>query len=235
MPTPERMIRRMLQLADVTKDDVVIDLGAGDGRIPIHAAKHFGARAVGVELEANLVRLARATAAAQGVSDLATFVEQDLYEADLSRATVIALYISPAVMTRLTPRLFALKPGTRIVSHQFQLDGWEADEQVYVDGRSGYLWVVPAQLRGNWTVRSGEDRFRIGIEQARQKLQARGERGGKTINIVGARLRGNEISFTAFDPDGSARLYQGRIEGGRMEGASGGYGLASSAWSAARD
>ncbi len=235
VPTPERMIRRMLQLADVSTDDVVIDLGAGDGRIPIHAAKHFGARAVGVELEANLVRLARATAAAQGVGDLVQFVQQDLYEADLSKATVIALYISPDVMRRLTPRLFALNPGTRIVSHQFQLDGWEADEQVYVDGRLGYLWVVPAHVRGNWTIRAGEDSFRVGVEQTRQKLQARGERDGKPIRIISARLRGNEFSFTAFDPDGGARQFQGRIDGSRMEGTSGGYGLASRAWSATRD
>src|SRR5262245_38428368 len=103
VPTPERVIRRMLQMADTTSRDVVLDLGAGDGRIPIYAAKHFGARAVGVELEGNLVRLARREAAAQGVSQLAKFEQGDLFKADLSRATVLALYISPGVMSRLKP------------------------------------------------------------------------------------------------------------------------------------
>jgi hypothetical protein len=103
VPTPERVIRRMLQMADTTSRDLVVDLGAGDGRIPIYAAKHFGARAVGVELEGNLVRLARREAASQGVSHLATFQQEDLFKADLSRATVIALYISPGAMSRLKP------------------------------------------------------------------------------------------------------------------------------------
>lgn len=235
VPTPERMIHRMLQIADTTREDVVIDLGSGDGRIPIYASKHFGARSIGVEFEGNLVRFSREAAAAQGVAGLARFVQQDLFEADLSKATVVALYISPEVMRRLTPRLFALKPGTRIVSHQFQLEDWEADEWIFAEGRNGYLWIVPAQAQGSWLVRAGEDSFRIRVEQARQKLQTQGERGGKPINVIGARLRGSEISFTAFDPDGSARLFQGRIDGGRMAGSSGGHGLAPRAWSATRD
>lgn len=113
VPTPERMIRRLLQLADVTPQDLVIDLGSGDGRIPIHAARHFGARAIGVELEENLIRISETAAKAQGVSHLTRFIRQDLYEADLSRATVVALYISPGVMTKLKPRLLALRRGTR--------------------------------------------------------------------------------------------------------------------------
>ena len=148
VPTPERMIRRMLQLADVTPDDLVVDLGAGDGRIPVYAAKHFGARAIGVELEANLVGLSIESATAQGVSHLARFVQQDLFDFDLSGATVIALYISPAVMTKLKPRLLGLKPGTRVVSHHFILGEWEPDETVRVEDRTGYLWVVPADVRG---------------------------------------------------------------------------------------
>jgi precorrin-6B methylase 2 len=235
VPTPERLIRRMLQLADITREDFVIDLGSGDGRIPIHAAKHFGARAAGVELETNLVKLAREDAAAQGVSALVQFVQQDLYEADLSKATIITLYISPGVMQKLTPKLAALRPGTRIVSHQFVLDGWEADESVVVEGRNGYLWVVPEQVSGDWTVRSGSDRFRMRIEQTRQKLTTRGERGGKPVNVIGARLRGTEISFSSFDLDGNARQFLGRIDGSRMSGSSSGYGIEARPWSAQRD
>ena len=235
VPTPERMIRRMLQLADVTADDLVVDLGAGDGRIPVYAARHFGARAVGVELEENLVVLATESAKAQGVSHLARFVRQDLFDFDLSAATVVALYISPGVMSKLKPRLAGLKPGTRVVSHHFTLDEWEPDETVRVEDRSGYLWVVPADVRGAWTVTTADDSLRVTIEQAHQRLSARGERGGKAVPVLAARLRGAEISFATFDADGSARQYRGRVEAGRMSGDSDGLGVRRLRWSATRD
>jgi hypothetical protein len=235
VPTPERMIHRMLQIADTTKDDLVIDLGSGDGRIPIHAARHFGARAIGVELEGNLVQLSREAAKASGVAHLTQFLQQDLYEADLSKATVIALYISPPVMTRLAPRLLALKPGTRVVSHQFRLDDWEPDESIFVEGRTGYLWVVPADVRGTWMVRVAGDGFRVQLSQTRQKLEARGERAGRSIHVIAPRLRGSEISFTAFDGDGGARYYEGRVEAGLMSGRSGGPGMSPQSWTATRD
>jgi SAM-dependent methyltransferase len=235
VPTPERMIRRMLQLADVGPRDTVIDLGSGDGRIPIHAARHFGARAVGVELEENLVRLSEERARAEGVAHLARFVRQDLFEADLSRATVIALYISPGVMTRLKPRLLALAPGTRVVSHHFTLDGWDADESVRSEGRDAYLWVVPADVRGHWKIDAGEQSLQLRIEQDHQQLTARGERAGRAVPVLGARLRGGELRFTAFDADGSSRHYSGRIEGARMRGQSEGEGLRPLPWSALRE
>ncbi len=235
VPTPERMIRRMLQTADVTADDLVVDLGAGDGRIPVYAAKHFGARAVGVELEENLVRLSIAAAKAQGVSDRARFVRQDLFEFDLSAATVIALYISPAVMTKLRPRLLGLKPGTRVVSHFFTLGDWEPDETFRVEGRDGYLWVVPADVRGAWTLTTAGDALKVTFEQVRQQISARGERAGLAVPVIGARLRGTEIGFVAFDVDGSARHYRGRVEAGRMSGDSDVHGYQPLRWSAARD
>lgn len=235
VPTPERMIRRMMQLADVTPADLVMDLGSGDGRMPIYAAKHFGARAIGVELEANLVALSIKAAAEHGVSNLVSFVRQDLYEADLSRATVLALYISPGVMTKLKPKLLALKPGTRVVSHHFTLEDWAPDERVRVEDRDGYLWVVPADARGSWTLATGGDRLRMRIEQNHQVLAVKGERGGKAVNVVGVRLRGTEIRFTTFDGDGNARHYEGRIDGRRMEGRSDGQDVAPMPWSATRD
>jgi hypothetical protein len=236
VPTPERMIRRMLQLADTTKDDVVIDLGAGDGRIPIYAAKHFGALGIAVELEENLVQVARQAAARQGVADRVRVIRQDLYEADLSPATVIALYISPGVMQRLKPRLLKLKPGTRIVSHYFDLGDWEPDEKVEVEGRTGYLWVVPAAVEGTWRVSIPGQDLRLRIERRYQKLETSGERDGKELHVIGARLRGTEIQFTTFDRDGGSRSYTGRLEGGRLVGASDGWhGTAPHRWSAERD
>jgi hypothetical protein len=232
VPTPERVIRRMLQMADTTSRDLVIDLGAGDGRIPVYAAKHFGARAVGVELEANLVRVARNAAAAQSVSHLASFVQQDLFEYDLSAATVVALYISPGVMTRLKPRLAALRPGTRVVSHYFMLDDWEPDESIRVDGRSAHLWVVPAAARGTWAVEIPGEGFTVRIDQRYQKLATTGTREGRDIPVIGAQLRGSEIRFTSFDRDGSSRHFDGVIEGARMSGESQGEGIPRLPWSA---
>jgi len=235
VPTPERMIRRLLQLADVTPRDLVIDLGSGDGRIPIHAARHFGARAIGVELEENLIRVSEAAAKAQGVSHLARFVRQDLFEADLSQATVVALYISPGVMTKLKPRLLALRPGTRVVSHHFTLEDWEPDEVIKTEGRTGYLWVVPADARGSWTVDLPGNALRVRIEQVHQVLTIRGERAGKPVNVVGARLRGTEIRFTSFDADGGARHFRGDIRSGRMTGDSEGQEVQPLRWGAIRE
>lgn len=235
VPTPERMILRMLQIADTTRDDVVMDLGSGDGRVPIFAARHFGTRAVGVELEANLVRLSLEKARAQGVAHLTQFIEQDLFDVDLAQASVITLYRSPGAMVKLKPRLLALKPGTRIVSHQFTLEDWEPDETVRVEGRTGMLWLVPAEVRGNWTVSTPSGELRLRIEQQHQALRTSGARAGLPANVIGARLRGTEISFTAFDRDGSSRQYRGRVEGARMSGESFGESGGTQRWSAARD
>ncbi len=220
VPTPERMVHRMLQMAETTKADLVVDLGAGDGRIPIHAAKHFGARGIGVELEENLVLLAREGARREGVADRVRIIRQDLFEADLSAATVIALYVGPGAMGRLKPRLAQLVPGTRIVSHQFDLGDWEADEKIEVEGRRGYLWVVPAAVDGAWVVAVAGDEFRLHLARRYQKLSGFSERGGRTAPLVGARMRGMEIRFNATDPDGTPRNYVGRMQGDRLVGES---------------
>jgi SAM-dependent methyltransferase len=236
VPTPERMIRRMLQMADTTKDDVVLDLGAGDGRIPIYAAKHFGARGIAVELEENLVKVARAAAAREGVADRVRVIQQDLFKSDMSSATVLALYISPGVMQRLKPRLLQLRPGTRIVSHQFDLGDWDPDEKIEVEERNGYLWVVPAAVEGAWRVSIAGQDFRLRLERNYQKLRASAERDGKSLQVLGARLRGYEIRFSAFDRDGGSRNYSGRLLDGRLIGearaSDGGEPLR---WSAVRD
>jgi SAM-dependent methyltransferase len=235
VPTPERMIRRMMQLADVTPQDLVIDLGSGDGRMPIYAAKHFGAQAIGVELEENLVALSIKAAEAQGVSHLVRFLRQDLYEANLSQATVLALYISPGVMQKLKPRLLALKPGTRVVSHHFTLEDWAPDETIRTENRTGYLWVVPADVRGSWSVSIPDQSLRLQIGQKHQELAIRAEREGRAVAVVGAQLRGTEIRFTTFDPDGGARHYRGQVEGGRMQGDSDGQDIRPLRWTATRD
>lgn len=235
VPTPERMIRRMLQVADTTRDDVVMDLGSGDGRVPIHAARHFGARAIGVELEANLIRVSEEAAKREGVANRVKFLKQDLFEADLSEVTVFALYISPGVMDRLRPKLLSLKPGTRVTSHHFTLGDWEPDESFRVENRTGYLWVVPAEVRGHWKVAQAGDELTLAVEQKHQALVTKGARAGQAVNVIGARLRGTEISFTTFDRDGHSRQFTGIVDGNRMSGESTSENGKPLRWSAARD
>jgi len=234
VPTPDHVIYRMLQLADTTSKDLVIDLGSGDGRIPIMAAKRFGARAIGVELEDNLVRYSIESAKRQGVSQRARFLKQDLFEADISKATVFGLYISPGVMTKLKPKLYALKPGTRIVSHQFTLDDWEPDETLKVEQRSVHLWIVPEKIGGAWRLESGDDRLSLRIDQKFQELRGSAERAGKPAQVIGAKIRGREVQFTVFDPDGNARRYAGRVDGDTMRGESSGEAIQPRRWSARR-
>ena len=142
-PTRHNIADAMLRLASVTADDVVYDLGSGDGRIPIIAAQKYGARGVGIEIEPRLVELAWRIANEAEVANRVSFIVGDLFEADLGAATVVTLYVSPNMMKMLAPRLRALKPGTRIVSHQFPMPGWEPDRRVKVDEADLLLWIVP--------------------------------------------------------------------------------------------
>lgn len=152
VPTPEPVVAEMLRLANVAEDDVIYDLGSGDGRIVITAARNYGARGVGIDIDPTLVEAANDNARQAGVADRAQFVQQDLFETDISEASVVTLYLLPEVNLRLRPKLLEeLQPGTRIVSHAFDMGDWEPEQVVQVDGRTIYYWVVPeevpAQLR----------------------------------------------------------------------------------------
>jgi SAM-dependent methyltransferase len=144
VPSPNNVVDAMLKLAEVKKTDKVYDLGCGDGRIVITAAKQFGSQGVGVDINPERVQEARANAKSAGVDKLVTFREGDLFEADIKDATVVTLYLLPDVNVKLRPKLFRdLKPGTRVVSHSFDMGDWKADKQINVDGRTLYLWTVP--------------------------------------------------------------------------------------------
>ena len=144
VPTPEEVVEAMLRLADVDKNDVVYDLGSGDGRIPIAAARRFGARAVGIDLDPKLVAEATRNAQDAGVGDRVRFIEGDIFEADISPATVVTLYLLTSINERLRPKLLnELRPGTRIVSHQFRMGDWQPDREIVVDFRPLFLWRVP--------------------------------------------------------------------------------------------
>lgn len=227
VPTPYILVEKMLDMAKVKPQDFVMDLGSGDGRNIIAAAKR-GARAVGVEYNPQMVDYSRAMAEKAGVSDKAQFIEGDMFEADISEATVLALFLLPDNLRKLTPKFLDMKPGSRIVANGFGIDGWEADETGKSEGDCGawctaYLYIVPAKIAGTWKLRGGE----LTLEQTFQKVSGTLDSGGKRVPITNGRLRGDLITFTAGGSD-----YSGRVKGQTMQGKA--KGGTSGAWTATR-
>jgi SAM-dependent methyltransferase len=227
VPTPPVLVEKMLDMAKVTPEDVVMDLGSGDGRNIIAAAKR-GARAIGVEFNPGMVEVARKTAAAEGVADKATFIEGDMYEADISKATVLALFLLPHNLTKLTPKFLALPPGTRIVGNTFAPEGWTADESETVSDDcvswcTSLLWIVPARVEGTWQVPNGQ----LTLKQEFQVISGTLTGGSAPVDVTG-RLRGSQITFTA----GGAE-YTGQVTTNGMEGTVR-TGSSSAAWRATR-
>jgi SAM-dependent methyltransferase len=169
VPTPDEVVDRMLRMAQVTANDYVVDLGAGDGKIAIAAARRYGARALGIEYNGDMARHAQRNVEKAGVAGKAKIVQGDIFVSDFSQATVVTMYLLPALNLKLRPQLLAMRPGTRVVSHSFSMDDWEADEISSLDGRRAYFWLVPAQVAGNWTLElSGgglAERMELTLEQ----------------------------------------------------------------------
>jgi SAM-dependent methyltransferase len=191
VPTEDAMLEPMFELAQVTAADTLYDLGSGDGKIVIAAAKRFGATGVGIEYDPDLVEHARCLAAAEGVADRVTFVQGDIFDSDFSDATVVAIYLTPQVNLRLMPMLLALNPGTRIVAYSFGIADWEPDAQVdsFGDG-SVFLFVVPANVGGSWTFRpvSGGESFTVELQQMYQQLSGAARGTALTGKLRGAAL-----------------------------------------------
>jgi hypothetical protein len=221
VPTPPELVERMLDMAKVTAQDIVIDLGSGDGRIAIAAAKR-GARTRGVEYNPDMVELSRKNALAQGVADKVEFVRGDIFETDFSQATVITMYLLPGLNLKLRPKLLDMKPGTRIVSHAFNMEDWEPDQTAEVEFRSAYLWIVPAKVGGTWRVvhraGSGDEILDVQLAQRFQKVTGSVRRAGRDTPVTDARLVGDRISFVFTDANGMKREYSGRVAGDRIEG-----------------
>ncbi len=214
VPTPPVLVEKMLDVAKVTPNDFVMDLGSGDGRNIIAAAKR-GARALGVEYNPDMVELSRRTAQKEGVADKAQFVQGDMYVADISRATVLALFLLPENMNKLVQKFLALKPGARIVANQFAATGWTPDETGRVDGDCGswctwLLYIVPAPVAGHWQLQDGE----LQLEQQFQSFNGTYTVNGASSLVTDGRLRGDEISFTA-----GGREYRGKVSADTMSGA----------------
>ena len=213
VPTPQSLVDRMLDMGKVTSRDYVIDLGSGDGRTVITAAKR-GARALGIEYNPDMVELSRRNAAKEGVSDRANFVKADLFESDFSQATVITMFLLPDINLKLRPKILNLKPGTRIVSNSFTMGDWAEDDSVSVkDGCmsycTAYLWIVPAKVDGAWQLADGT----LNLKQTYQVISGSLRRGNNTIQIANGKLHGDQIMFNA-----GGALYTGRVDGNGMEG-----------------
>jgi SAM-dependent methyltransferase len=227
VPTPPSLVQKMLDMAAVTPADYVVDLGSGDGRNVIAAAKR-GARALGVEYNPDMVALSKRTAEKEGVSEKATFVQGDMFEANFSDATVLALFLLPSNMLALREKFFGLKAGTRIVANTFGIEAWDPDErQTLTDDCTAWctalLWIVPAKVEGAWQTPQGE----ITFKQAYQMLTGAVASGGNTTPVEG-RLRGDQIKFTAGGSE-----YAGRVIGDAIEGTMTSNG-ATSSWKATR-
>jgi hypothetical protein len=213
VPTPQVLVDKMLDMAGVTPQDFVMDLGSGDGRTVITAAKR-GARAMGIEYNPDMVELSKQNAEKEGVSGRATFVKADLFETDLSRATVITMFLLPDINLRLRPKILDLKPGTRIVSNTFTMEDWNADEIATVGEDctswcTALFWIVPAKAGGTWTFPNGE----LTLTQTFQMLSGTMRIGGKEAPISDGRLRGDQFTFTV----GGVK-YTGKVNGETMDG-----------------
>ncbi|MEX0637183.1 MAG: class I SAM-dependent methyltransferase [Burkholderiales bacterium] len=230
--TPPEIVERMLRMAEVGSNDYLIDLGSGDGRIVIAAAQR-GARALGVDLDPELVRIAGENAKKAGVAERVQFQVRDLFDTDLQQATVVAFYLLPELNAKLAPRLLALKPGTRIVSHDGGIGEWPSDERlemrvpekpVGVDGRSRIeLWVVPADARGRWVSELPQHggRWTFDIAQRFQQLEVDARAQGRDLLVRASRLRGTEIKLAVTGIVGGHawnHFFEGQIDGNRIRG-----------------
>jgi SAM-dependent methyltransferase len=222
VPTPQALVDKMLDLAKVTPKDYVIDLGSGDGRTVITAAKR-GAKALGIEYNPEMVELSKRSAAKEGVSDRASFVKADLFETDFSQAQVISMFLLSSINLKLRPKILDLKPGTRIVSNTFDMADWKPDESATIPSCNSWctahLWIVPAKVDGTWNLPQGE----LTLKQTFQMISGT-LKNGTVVAPINGKLNGDQISFTA-----GGTQYTGHVNGNSMEGNAGG-----AKWSATR-
>lgn len=215
VPTPDVLVEKMLDLAKVTKDDIVMDLGSGDGRNVIAAAKR-GATAIGVEFNPKMVEVSRQNAEKAGVGGKASFIEGDMYQADISKASVLALFLLSTNLEQLTPNFLNMKPGSRIVDNTFTIPGWTPDATEYVTTDcttwcTALLWIVPAKVKGTWKFSDAE----LVLDQEFQMVKGTLTRGGKSTPLESAGLRGDQLTFVAGGVE-----YAGRVNGDTIEGTS---------------
>jgi hypothetical protein len=219
VPTPEGLIDKMLEAAKVSDKDTLFDLGAGDGIIAITASRKYGAKSVGIEYNPEMAQFARRKVAEAGLTDKVKIITGDIFQEDFSSANVVTLYLMPHLNLKLRPILLKMKPGTRVVSNTFTMGEWEPDETVFDQHWKGYFWVVPAQIEGAWVMTGMEGGpLRLNISQSFQNIGGTLTRGGQTLALLGAKLRGDEVKFQFVTPDRKVHAFSGRLEGRRLTG-----------------
>ena len=228
LPTSDDLVFKMLDAAQVGPQDELVDLGAGDGKIPIAAARQFGARAWGIEYNKDLAALAQRNAQRAGVAERVRIVHGDIFKEDFSKATVVTMYLLEELNTQLRPTILAMKPGTRVLSNTFSMGDWEPDQVIRVSNGTGYFWTVPANVAGLWTL-SGLDEngnATLKLEQSFQRLGGSLTLQGKTQNLLGARIEGSVLHFSFINADGLLKAVKVFVNGQVLSGElTGPYGM----------
>ncbi len=226
IPTPDEQVNRMLRLVQVTPSDYLIDLGSGDGKIVIAAARE-GVQGLGIEYNPDMVELSRRLAQQAGVAERARFEKADIFESDFSRATVITMYLLPHLNLKLRPQILALKPGTRVASHEFRMGRWAPDETSRIGHASVHLWLVPANAGGEWDLKfpqkSGPATAKLSIEQTFQNFKGKVAFKQFETQVREPKVAGEQVRFGFIDEDGQLRQFVGQIAGAEMKGTV--YGL----------
>jgi precorrin-6B methylase 2 len=219
VPTPHEVVKRMLELAKVGPNDTHYDLGSGDGRIVIAAVKDFKAKkGVGIDLDPQRIKEATENKAKAGLGDNVTFREQNIFETDLSEATTVSMYLLTSINIRMRPKLLKeLKPGTRIVTHAFNMGEWKPEHDESVNGYQVYLFIVPANVTGKWEVSEGEKKIGLDLKSEFTDLSGSATVNGKTSEIKNGKITGTKIEFT-IDVDGKPLKYEGTLDAGTITG-----------------
>jgi hypothetical protein len=228
LPTSDDLVFKMLDAAQVGPRDELVDLGAGDGKIPIAAARQFGARAWGIEYNKDLAALAQRNAQRAGVAERVRIVHGDIFKEDFSKATVVTMYLLEELNAQLRPTILAMKPGTRVLSNTFSMGDWEPDQVIRVTNGTGYFWTVPANVAGLWTL-SGLDEngnATLKLDQTFQRLGGSLTLQGKTQNLLGARIEGSALHFSFINADGLLKAVKVLVNGQVLSGeVTGPYGM----------
>ena len=224
LPTSDDLVLKMLDAAKVGPQDELVDLGAGDGKIPIAAARQFGARAWGIEYNKDLAALAQRNAQRAGVAERVRIVHGDIFKEDFSKATVVTMYLLEELNAQLRPTILAMKPGTRVLSNTFSMGDWEPDQVIRVTNGTGYFWTVPANVAGLWTLSGLDEKGNatLKLDQTFQRLGGSLALQGKTQNLLGARIEGSVLHFSFINADGLLKavkvLVNGQVLSGELTG-----------------
>jgi len=220
VPTPDAVVTKMLEAVKTTKDDIVYDLGCGDGKIPIAAAKVYGAKATGIEYNPEMAEFARRNVKRAGVEQQVNIITGDIFVEDFSKATVVTMYLLPQLNVKLRPTILAMKPGTRVTSHQFDMGDWEPDQHLKIDTRDAFVWIVPAPVAGDWSLKDERDVLSatLNLVQRYQRLGGTITVAGKTQPLLGAWMDGDKLGFSFVDGEGALQAVRMTVAGSSMAG-----------------